>query len=184
MPAKVREWEAAKLAGEQYYSTGKPCRNGHVARRYMASGKCAACEIAKSTRYNKRNLPKLAAYVRERRRENPVPHRVSSTKWRDENPEWTRTNGRLYRQRRRAKERENGGDGLTTAEVDALYARSRHSCALCGHKVRLELDHIMPLALGGRHEISNIQLLCRPCNRGKAKKHPDVWAREHGFLIV
>jgi hypothetical protein len=39
----------------------------------------------------------------------------------------------------------------------------------------LEIDHVMPRALGGNDCMSNLQLLCGPCNRRKAAKHPDAW---------
>lgn len=34
------------------------------------------------------------------------------------------------------------------------------------------LDHILPLALGGLHDDSNLQLLCAKCNLRKGAKHP------------
>lgn len=40
-----------------------------------------------------------------------------------------------------------------------------------GHHV----DHILPLALGGHHELSNLQHLETWMNRNKSDKHPDNW---------
>jgi 5-methylcytosine-specific restriction endonuclease McrA len=34
------------------------------------------------------------------------------------------------------------------------------------------LDHILPFALGGKHEDSNLQLLCASCNLLKGARHP------------
>lgn len=34
----------------------------------------------------------------------------------------------------------------------------------------LELDHIIPLHLGGSNECENLQLLCRECHRGKTTR--------------
>ncbi len=42
---RVPEREAARAAGERFYHTGKPCRNGHVGKRYTGSGICAACAV-------------------------------------------------------------------------------------------------------------------------------------------
>ncbi len=42
---RVPEREAARAAGERFYHTGKPCRNGHVGKRYTGSGICAACSV-------------------------------------------------------------------------------------------------------------------------------------------
>jgi 5-methylcytosine-specific restriction endonuclease McrA len=40
-----------------------------------------------------------------------------------------------------------------------------------------DIDHIMPLSLGGTDEPDNFQLLCSTCNRRKNNKHPDEWLR-------
>jgi hypothetical protein len=44
--------EAAKAAGLKFFFTGKPCRNGHIAERYMTGWACVEC----SREYQK--LPK------------------------------------------------------------------------------------------------------------------------------
>ena len=45
-------------------------------------------------------------------------------------------------------------------------------CALCGATakdgVRLEVDHIIPIAKGGTSDKSNLQVLCHRCNKGKS----------------
>jgi len=45
------------------------------------------------------------------------------------------------------------------------------------------LDHIIPLSLGGRNEDCNIQLLRASCNFRKGAKHPIVYMQERGFLL-
>lgn len=37
------------------------------------------------------------------------------------------------------------------------------------------LDHIKPLAEGGRNEIDNMQLLCEDCHVKKEKEHNRKW---------
>lgn len=49
-----------------------------------------------------------------------------------------------------------------------------------GDALELEVDHVMPRALGGKHVMSNLQLLCGPCNRRKYAKHPAEWMMEVG----
>lgn len=43
--------EAAKAAGERFYETSKPCRNGHLSKRYTATGQCARCAVEAQQRY-------------------------------------------------------------------------------------------------------------------------------------
>jgi 5-methylcytosine-specific restriction endonuclease McrA len=58
----------------------------------------------------------------------------------------------------------------------AVFFRDRGYCALCGADLSglldslpaRHFDHIVPLALGGLNDISNLQLLCQPCNSWKS----------------
>ena len=53
-------------------------------------------------------------------------------------------------------------------------------CANCGSCEALVLDHVLPIAKGGRSRLDNLQMLCAECNRLKGKlfidcrlKHPE-----------
>src|SRR4029077_6642928 len=58
----VAERVAAKAAGERFYETGKPCKNGHTAKRYAGTGTCSACAIAIAQRYQAAHPDRLAEY--------------------------------------------------------------------------------------------------------------------------
>lgn len=49
-----------------------------------------------------------------------------------------------------------------------VLKRDGFKCVACGGNDRLEIDHIVPISRGGRTEMSNLQTLCFPCNRGKS----------------
>lgn len=49
----------------------------------------------------------------------------------------------------------------------AIGRRDGFSCARCGAAFELELDHIIPVSLGGTSDLDNLQILCRPCNQKK-----------------
>lgn len=79
---------------------------------------------------------------------------------------------RVAKAKRRALER-----GAQAERIDPLrvFARDGWRCQLCGlptpqalrgtYKDRApELDHILPLAMGGQHTWSNVQCACRKCN--------------------
>jgi 5-methylcytosine-specific restriction protein A len=56
----------------------------------------------------------------------------------------------------------------------ALAATGPHYCAHCAAAGRVryavELDHVVPLAVGGTHDESNLQWLCIPCHRRKTRR--------------
>ena len=51
-----------------------------------------------------------------------------------------------------------------------VFKRDSFTCRMCGangHGVKLEVDHIMPIAKDGIDALDNLQTLCFECNRGK-----------------
>ncbi|WP_062976234.1 TerD family protein [Nocardia flavorosea] len=53
-------------------------------------------------------------------------------------------------------------------EVKAeVWQRDGGKCVECGESHYLEFDHIIPLSRGGATSASNLQILCRGCNRAK-----------------
>lgn len=58
------ERDQARADGRKTYSTGKPCANGHLALRRVASRRCVACENAKM---QKRSAEDAARYYAIRR---------------------------------------------------------------------------------------------------------------------
>ena len=47
----------------------------------------------------------------------------------------------------------------------AIYARDNYRCCICGRKTNdLEIDHIYPIAKGGKTTRDNLQTLCHRCN--------------------
>ncbi len=73
----------------------------------------------------------------------------------------------------------------TQEQLDGLLIRQRSKCANCRSciKAARHADHIMPLALGGSNDISNMQWLCPRCNLSKNAKHPIKFAQLHGRLL-
>jgi hypothetical protein len=51
-----------------------------------------------------------------------------------------------------------------------VLVRDGGRCRKCRRAINLEMDHIVPVSKGGTTEESNLQTLCRRCNRAKFKK--------------
>jgi len=61
-------------------------------------------------------------------------------------------------------------DGLTIKALRALIERQGYKCALTGDELRPDnctLDHVVPLARGGEHSITNAQFILKEVNRAK-----------------
>jgi len=58
-----------------------------------------------------------------------------------------------------------------------VLRRDNYTCRYCGAKapdVEMTVDHVIPSALGGPDEASNLVAACRPCNDGKTSSSPDA----------
>lgn len=74
---------------------------------------------------------------------------------------------------------------LPKGTVANLLRLQRYRCAVCKDRLNrnYHVDHIIPLAKGGKHEPSNVQLLCPTCNVRKSAKDPIRFMREMGYLL-
>ncbi len=96
-------------------------------------------------------------------------HPETSRNWRKKNPDRLRN----YQLTRRARIAGNGGQ-MTVEEWDAILEFYGHKCLCCGRAdLKLTVDHVFPIFLGGTHTADNVQPLCGPCNSRKKDKHID-----------
>ena len=63
----------------------------------------------------------------------------------------------------------NFSKGMKQKAYNAQGGRCRH-CGRHGSMKDMEADHIVPYSKGGRTTYSNLQILCRPCNRSKGNR--------------
>ncbi len=57
-----------------------------------------------------------------------------------------------------------------------ILRRDGHTCRYCGAAapdVPLTVDHVIPRALGGSDDPTNLVTACQPCNAGKSSTSPD-----------
>jgi 5-methylcytosine-specific restriction endonuclease McrA len=143
---------------------------------------CKSCDSEKTKSYISRNY-EFVASLRKRWRE-AHPERESARRWDKENQTrkvelnrlWRANNPEKYQaQKRTRRAREQGSDGTITAqEWRDLKKKYNYTCLCCNRRepeIKLTLDHVKPLVLGGINTIDNAQPLCASCN---SKKH-DKW---------
>lgn len=102
--------------------------------------------------------------------------------------EWTRR----YRANNKVKVREftlrrkhRAVGRLPRGTIARIGEAQRWKCAICKVNAKREyhVDHIEPLARGGKHAANNIQILCPACNVRKGAKDPLTFMQARGFLL-
>lgn len=88
---------------------------------------------------------------------------------RSSNPERTRE-----ATRRRAAAKRMADDGVSLRELSVLKRAFGGLCVYCGRSADT-LDHVVPLAQGGRHSIRNLVPACGSCNSKKGNRTPEQW---------
>ena len=67
-----------------------------------------------------------------------------------------------------AAQQEEWASRYVSADIrQQIFSRDGNTCLLCKTKDNLEIDHILPVSKGGTGDKSNLQTLCRSCNRTK-----------------
>lgn len=129
--------------------------------------------------------PELSATIRtlnreasrERRREcNRRLHALNREARREYVKEWKQRNKAKVKQYD-AKRRMLIGpaDPAVAAYYEEMHSRSDHVCHLCELPITdgsMELDHVIPLARGGRHAPDNLKPSHRLCNTTKSARLP------------
>jgi 5-methylcytosine-specific restriction endonuclease McrA len=148
---------------KNWASKNKAHLKEYRAARYQAN---KAEDLANSKIWKAANVERIKEWMR---------------RYRAENPQFAV----IHQQNRRARKLRNGGK-LSKGLAQKLLVLQRHKCACCRANLRLvgyQLDHIEPLALGGRNDDQNMQLLCPPCNRSKHAKPPHEFMQSRGYLL-
>ena len=131
-------------------------------------------------KYREKHKEKRAKWKRDNQEMLWEYHREHSRKWRKENPESIIAAANKSRAKRQNAPRED----VSKQQLKDLFERQRGCCAICKKKLtKKHLDHIMPLAKGGAHEIKNLQYLCPRCNVRKFCIHPIDFMQKLGFLL-
>lgn len=183
------------------YSTGKPCRNGHLAARYIKGDACVECNRIKTAKYAAAHPEKLLSIYRnyyaanrERRRSesaayraaNPERHRASKARTRAKHREkikafhaaWSKKNAKrccAHSNKRRALKVAAPGRGISPSDWQETLDAAIGLCVYCAERFPLAVDHIDPLSLGGAHDPENAVASCKSCNSSKGDTPLLLW---------
>lgn len=158
----LSERKAARAAGEKTYSTGNPCKNGHIADRLTSNGSCSECSRIKANKFYKD--PNNKKKIKQYRKSSAEIYRVHS---------------------RNRKANRNGNPNIHSKEdIASILSDQNGKCAYCKKSLKKwHVDHIQPLSKGGDNSRSNLQITCQTCNLKKGSLDPLVFARRLGMLI-
>ncbi|QJB21902.1 glycolate dehydrogenase [Xanthomonas phage FoX3] len=172
----------AKAQGLKRYFTGKPCPNGHVVERQVSGGGCVECTRANAAAWYAANADRHRANAAAWRAENPERQRANVAAWRAANPERKRANVAAWRaanpekasahwSNRRARKAAaipadwSDFDQFVMEEAAAACKRREEMTGYAWH-----VDHMIPLAKGGLHCATNIQVIPASMNMSKGDK--------------
>lgn len=119
--------------------------------------RCKACESERHAAYRAANAEKIAADRGRYRGASPDYFKAH----RAENPHMYREGA--YRYRARKFGLEPVVESFTLDEMVAYWGNGER-CIYCDGPFQ-EMDHLIPVGLGGHHVISNVAPSCVPCNR-------------------
>lgn len=73
----------------------------------------------------------------------------------------------------------NRNNAIGTTDYAEIIRLANGICGICMQPLSLpiEIDHIIPLARGGSHDMENLQATHRSCNRRKSSKLPEELGR-------
>jgi 5-methylcytosine-specific restriction endonuclease McrA len=180
--------DAERIAARKKTKREHYLRNREQKIKYAAEYRAANAqrirESAKhaewSARYREKNYEKCLQMTKAWKDSNPEQRKKTQAEWLQNNLEKHRT----YQHNRRARKNQAGGS-LSPDLAERLYAAQKGKCACCRRPLNgsFDMDHIVPLALGGSNTDDNIQLLTKRCNRQKGAKPPVEFMQSRGWLI-
>jgi hypothetical protein len=161
-----------------HYFTNKPCKNGHVAKRYAKCGLCEIClkKIHKpnkeySEKYKLNNEEKLKNFHKEYRLKNKEKINKYIKQYKKENA--AKMNAlEIKRNCSKIKRTPKWLTKKDFVEIENIYKEAKEKTKL--HKEQYHVDHIVPLNgrnVSGLHVPNNLQVIKATENLFKSNKY-------------
>lgn len=187
--AYYKQWREEKRAYKRAYDKAyyDANRGTILAGRAVYREQNATVLKERDREFRRLHAEKIAADKREYRKRNRKRLAAKDRRYRQENPELLRASARAHYERVRktpeAQKRYRLAVARRRARIlgafvedvarEVVFERDAGLCGICGAPVDAEdwhLDHVVPLALGGTHEYSNVQVAHPRCNMSKGAR--------------
>lgn len=185
-----------KPLGNAHFKTSKSCSFGFKTE-------CKSCSKKRNAEWRKTDVgviirnraaekrrPQARIYAKAYQKLHMDKFAENSKAWRLRNLDKSMASSREYGRKNKSLRTEQrhsrrAAGAFSYSVITELRALQKNKCTICRCTFSkfVEIDHIMPIALGGTNERGNLQLLCRYCNRSKGAKHPVDYMQSRGFLL-
>jgi 5-methylcytosine-specific restriction endonuclease McrA len=168
--AKARKYENEhadkRLSYKRKYYTANPSQTLERNRRWRDANIDSARKAQREA--YRANPEKTREAAREYYRANTIKAREKVREWRKAHP----LKKRQYEASRKARSRCNPIERFSESDWMQVVEFYGGCCAYCGITKWEQMDHVVPLASGGRHALTNLVPACAHCNQ---KKHTATW---------
>jgi 5-methylcytosine-specific restriction endonuclease McrA len=156
-----------KNSTTEFYRHEQPCKKC----RFERSQKARATPEGKEQRRREylANMEEAKRRASEWRKANPERRNELARAWL-KTPKGRQSNREKNwdRRARLLKAKVEGASRLTAAWFETVKAKQGNTCIYCGFVKPLTMDHLIPLARGGKHVKENIVAACKICNCQKS----------------
>lgn len=161
------------------YRKKHPEKAAESQKRYYENNKERKLQAQREYREKNKKKIKARAAEKYKKKKDEIYNAISL--YREKNPEKVKA----WRHNQRVKRA--SCEGVLSADIASkLFIFQKGKCAVCKKRIRklnYHIDHIIPLARGGRNVDGNVQLTCPKCNLEKGHKDPIAFMQERGFLL-
>ncbi len=181
-----RENQTAQIEKQLRRYHGKRSHICRMRRRHYRDNRQECLD--KLHAYRWANIERVRAYDRARNKGNPKV-KLKGRRWYLRNKEltkrrsieWIKANPHKHRAFVRMRRARLAAVSIAdcTSKIVELQ-RGPRPCVYCGvilSSKMITIDHIIPIARGGKHEPENLAVACKPCNSSKGKKLLQEWER-------
>lgn len=132
--------------------------------------------------FDKMTPEERSAFFKTRYQKNKERYRERSKQWAKNNPTYSQAAAHQSSVKKKYPEI-FAESNITTPELKVWLDYNRDTpCSYCGLP-GTHIDHILPLARGGKHQWENICLACKTCNLMKTDHTLEEW-KEHIRLLM